>query len=575
MYTRFLTASLFALCAGCATTDTAPLATATTTVAEPAKPKTVKAPERRFPDDSLFPLLVAEFALRRQDFPTALQHYMQQAPVLRDPGVSAHTTRLAQYMHHEKQALEAAQLWAKLTPQDTDASKAVAVLLARQGDITKALDHMEELSAQGEEPPYALLATQFEKRPLNEQNAIIDRLTTIIGNSETQDQPLLARAFMYESQGKLPLALTDIQQLLERTPDNQQAVLLEAKLLQDTDAKAPFSRLQSLLEKQPDNTRIRLHYARLLTRTDLLAARKQYEILSAQSPHNGELLLSLALVNREMDDDITARAYLKQMVALNTLPDQAHFHLGWLEEDLQQPQQAAHHYSAVKEGRLFMRTQRRHGRMLLEAGKNEAFQQLFAQQRHKHKWLEEQLYGLQTNLLMSFGYDQQALEILTESLYKHPKSAGLRYARAMLYDQMNNLAAMEADLRFIIANEPNSPTALNALGYTLINHTDRLTEAAELVQRALTLAPDEPAILDSMGWLKYRMGDYEEALSYLKRAYSAFPDPEVAAHLGEVLWMTGQREAARQIWQEALTKDGTHQILRETIQRLQQVNSEP
>ena len=127
---------------------------------------------------------------------------------------------------------------------------------------------------------------------------------------------------------------------------------------------------------------------------------------------------------------------------------------------------------------------------------------------------------------------------------------------------------MERDLRSIIASDPDNATALNALGYTLANRTERYTEAFELVSRALALQPDEPAILDSMGWVMYRTGRYEEAVDYLTRAYAAFPDPEVAAHLGEVLWITGDTDAALAVWRGALIKDPDHDILNSTLKRL-------
>ena len=149
-----------------------------------------------------------------------------------------------------------------------------------------------------------------------------------------------------------------------------------------------------------------------------------------------------------------------------------------------------------------------------------------------------------------------------------PETTSLLYARSMLAEQRDDLVQMEADLRTIIANEPDNSTALNALGYSLANRTERYDEALALISQALALEPDEPAILDSMGWVLYRTGRYEEALDYLTRAYAEFPDPEVAAHLGEVLWVNGDTDAATQVWQGALRKDPNHEILLSTLKRL-------
>ncbi len=138
----------------------------------------------------------------------------------------------------------------------------------------------------------------------------------------------------------------------------------------------------------------------------------------------------------------------------------------------------------------------------------------------------------------------------------------------MLGQQQSDIAMMEADLRAILARDPNNATALNALGYTLADQTDRLDEAHSLISRALELDPAEPAILDSMGWVLFRKGEIDQSIDYLTRAYAAFPDPEVAAHLGEVLWMNGDTEKARQIWQGALLKAPNHSVLQETLLRL-------
>ncbi|MCB1848460.1 MAG: tetratricopeptide repeat protein, partial [Halieaceae bacterium] len=144
-----------------------------------------------------------------------------------------------------------------------------------------------------------------------------------------------------------------------------------------------------------------------------------------------------------------------------------------------------------------------------------------------------------------------ALAVINEALQQMPDSTALRYARAMLAEELGDLALLESDLRRIIAEEPDNATAMNALGYTLANRTRRYEEAYGLISQALALQPNEPAIMDSMGWVLYRMNRNEEALDYLARAYAAFPDPEVAAHLGEVLWVSGDTGKAMQVWQGA------------------------
>lgn len=535
------------------------------TVAEASAPPP---PERAFPDDSLYPLLVAEFAMRRQDFTTALNNYVHQSTTLKDPAVSAQATRLAQFMRQEDKALRAARQWVTLSPDNEEARRTLAMMLARQGDILAALHHMEILARNGKATAFPVLVSKFDQLPTAQQNAAIKQLSALLDDDIQTAQVHLARAFMYETLGKTESALADVNQTLTLEPTNEQAILLEAKLLQDTGASDAFKRLAQTVKTQPGNSRLRLQYARLLTRSNISAARSQYEKLSVQAPQNGELLLSLALINREMKDDLTARAYLKQMLELGVFTDEAHFHLGWIAQDEGLVSVAAKEYLQVREGRLFMRAQQHHGEMLLRKNRLDDFSALFHRQRKQHNWLAESLYALESALLHNTGHTAQSITTLSQGIVQYPASANLRYARAMAYDNLNNLDAMEADLRSVLAHEPDNSTALNALGYTLANKTNRLDEAGELIQRALTISPDEPAILDSMGWLRYRQGHYAQALDYLRRAYQSFPDPEVAAHLGEVLWITGEQDAARAVWQEALSKHANHPVLRETMKRL-------
>ena len=180
----------------------------------------------------------------------------------------------------------------------------------------------------------------------------------------------------------------------------------------------------------------------------------------------------------------------------------------------------------------------------------------------------EQLYGLEADSLSRNGYLQDSRVTLDAGVKAFPESNSLRYARAMLADQQGEVDLMESDLRAILAGDPDNATALNALGYTLTNRTQRYDEAYALISRALALEPDEPAILDSMGWVLFRKGRLDESLQYLNRAYAAFPDPEVAAHLGEVLWTMGRTEQALRIWRDALAQSPDHDVIMGTLRRL-------
>lgn len=528
----------------------------------------VKTAERPIPESSVYPLLVAEFALRRQDYQTALRHYREQSRTLQDAGVSRHTTHLAQFINDDASALEAAELWLEEEPDSLEANNTAATLMARNGRPVDALAHLAFISQSGKQANYPQLLQGFSELSKSQQTELVAGLNELALEYPEDPALLLTLALVNTEYQQYDAALARLDALFAIEPDQHQALLLEARLLIQTESKKPFRRIEKSLARNPEDSRLRLEYARLLTTTDMNAARGQFEILSAQSPDDADLLLSLALINRETGDDMVARAYLEQVLATGERQDQAHYYLGRIAEDQKEASTALTHYMQIGDGRQYLGANQRIGRILVGGGQLDASHAWFVKQRDAVPARREQLFGIEADILSKAGAQDASLAVLNAGIKAYPDSASLRYARSMLGQQQDDLAMMEADLRAIIARDPNNATALNALGYTLADQTGRHDEAFELISRALALEPEEPAILDSMGWVLYRQGKLEDSLVFLKRAYAAFPDPEVAAHLGEVLWAAGRKEEARKVWQGAILKAPNHSILRATLQRL-------
>ncbi len=548
----------------CATAPEAPVVVETDSEPE----ATVEVPERAIPEESLYPLLVAEFALRRRAYEVALDQYMEQSSLLEDAGISAHTTHLAQFMQREPEALEAVQQWVALEPDNIEANNTLATLLVRRGRTVEAIPHVAVVARSGSQTSFPMLLNGFRQLTPEQQAELVDGINSLAQEFPDDPQLILTQALIHEELGQNEQALAKLDQLFAIEPYQQQAVLLEAKLLVQNNRKDPFKRMRKALAENPGDSRLRLQYARLLTRDDMDEARKQFEILSAQNPEDADLLFSLALINRETGDNLAAKAYLQQMVKLGEREDEAHYYLGRIAEDEGDLKGALYKYKQVSAGRDFLPANNRIGRILMDAGQVEETHQYFSALRDREPEQRESLYALEAELLNSNDLPEAGLAILDQGLSEFPDSTNLLYSRSMLAEQMGDLTTMESDLRTILAKDPDNATALNALGYTLANRTDRYVEARDLIARALVLQPGEPAILDSMGWVLYRQGEYEEALDYLRQAYDKFPDPEVAAHLGEVLWVSGDEAGAMEIWQAALLKDPDHEVLVATIKRL-------
>jgi tetratricopeptide (TPR) repeat protein len=382
-------------------------------------------------------------------------------------------------------------------------------------------------------------------------------------------QLMITVALLLEDMGETRAALKEVQQVFGYTPNQLQAIVLEVKLRQDLgESDDLYGRMQAILEQEPENSRLRMQYARLLTRNDLAEAQRQFEILLKQSPNNPDLLFSLALIHRENKELDQARVLLHRLLALRQRADEAHFYLGKTAEEQGQFEEALQQYMQVQPGRDFINATNRIAALLLASGHEEELGQYFDRLRQRLADSREQLFALEADNLNANGQLEASLAVLNRGLVEFPESTSLQYSRSMLYERLGDLQKMEQELRAIIAREPDNATAMNALGYTLANKTDRYEEAEQLIARALQLDPGEPAILDSMGWVKYRLGNYPEALDYLRQAYELFPDPEVAAHLGEVLWALGQQQTAREVWSTALEGNPQHTVLIETIQRL-------
>ncbi|EAQ98970.1 tetratricopeptide repeat protein [Congregibacter litoralis] len=569
--------SSLALVGGCAGTDrmvdTAEpnsddpvVAAATDAVKEPPPPPV---PERPIPEASVYPLLLAEFALRRRDFDTALNTYLEQADVLQDPAVSAHATHLAQYLQREREAFRAVRLWVALEPDNIEANGTLATLLARQGRNREALPYLATVARAGEKAKFPVLLNRYKALRPADQLGLDSDTQALLDDDLGDDVSLrLTHALMAEERGDAATTRARLAPVFALKPYQRQALILEAKLNLAEGIDEPLARMEEALDVDPTRTELRLQYARLLASQDMAAAREQFEILSAEAPHNADLLFSLALISHELEDNEAAKGYLQQIIALNQRRDEAYLFLGQIARSEDDLDEAIQLFQQVGDGAELMKATISIAQIQVAEGREQELADYMDRLRQSYPPRKEQLYALEANIYSETDHDEKGLELLNRAIDEFPESDNLRYARSVAHEKAGNIAAAETDLRDIIERDPDNATALNALGYTLANSTDRYDEARVLIEKALALSPNEPSILDSMGWVLYHHGDLENAKEYLTRAYAAFPDPEVAAHLGEVLWAIGNTTGAMTVWRAALVKDPQHGVLNETLTRL-------
>ena len=555
-------------------------ASLTGTEEAPAKSETVAAGEKTEPQppveyadfepETLYLLLSAEIAAQRGRYDITLVNYLKAAKQSRDQVVIERAMRIAQSLNGDNAQKQLAELWLDIDPDNLQAHRISAIQAVKGNDLQTAIHHMERIMDQGGDADFDSLAAMAANLPPEQQQELLALYNEMSDRHPDTPELEYSIALLLKVTGQPQQALDRLEPLLQENANFQPAIILKGDLLYQTDQKS--SALDYLLtntRRFPGNRQMGTLYGRMLINEgELQAAQDEFNRLVKRYPDTPGLRLSHALVALENGQTDLARQELTQLAEQGHHTSEANYYLGRIEDQASNTEQAIGYYQSVEQGNYYFPALARASSLLAENGQLEDAIDRIRRLREANPRQAENFWLLEVNLLLDQEQQQQALSTATEALEEHPDNIEIRYARAMLYDGIGQPADAEADLKQIIEQEPENAVALNALGYILTTRTDRLREARGYIEKALRLDPNNPAILDSMGWVLFLEGQLEPALEYLSRAWAAFPDPEVAAHYGEALWMNGAEEQARIIWQEGLEQDSNHEVLRETIDRL-------
>lgn len=548
---------------GCASQPGAPA----TAAAAPAK-QAAPVPERPFPEGTLYDLLVAEIAGHRGDYGTALNNYLRQARVTRDPQVVARAVRLAQYLGAWRQGADVGKLWTEIQPDNLEAHFLYGLMLSQSGDLDGAFGQMQQVGRLGGRTSFTTIAVEALKSDAAVRRKLLERFDTALAATPDNVDLMLGKAVIVQVDDPAS-ALVLATRARKAAPDSTQAVIVESNLLQQLKRdREAATLLKHSLATQPENTRLRLQYARLLSRFDLNEAKQQFELLTTQVPDDPDLIFSLGLICRELKQYGEAEIYFRQLLGTGERQSEAHYYIGLLEQHKGELEAAAKQYQQVAPGADYLPAMAQLAGIRLGAGQYSEFHEFLAAQRQKYRKEAERLYVFEADILVKTDQPEAAWKLLSQAIDEHGDQLSLLYTRAVVNEKRGRYDQMESDLRKILARDPDNATALNALGYTLTNHGSRYHEALAMISRALKQRPDDPAVLDSMGWVQYRLGHRATALDYLRRAYKTLPDPEIGAHLGEVLWQDGKRDEALKVWGEALDRAPDNRTVTEAMQRL-------
>jgi len=503
--------------------------------------------------ETLYELIVAEIAGQRKEFDLSLNNYLHQAQLTGDPEIAKRATYIAQYLQREDQLLEASELWQKAEPENPEPYLISASLLLRKGNFTVALPLLRKALHHSDKQTLIIISAQADKFSAEETTAYI-RLLEEHPGKETDATLLTTLGVLYALQGNSEKALQRFNSAIAEDPDHLEAILQKAELLR---AQGDFRKAIRVLEPQmdadqPDQQLFMLYVQLLFQSEQTKKAVKQAMLLVETFPEEPQLTFYTALLLLENDQVEQSRTIMQDL--LQRYPDNTtpHYYLGLIEQHESNAEQAIGHFLKVKDSNNILQAYRRIATLLDHPDNRTRLQDILQETRNNMPEIDIPLYVMEAEWLNLHDFKDAALSILDEALQQHPDNANLLYTRAMTLDPQD-ISLIEKDLRQVLALEPDNSMALNALGYTLTLYTDRFDEAFDLINRALQLSPDDPAILDSMGWILLKQGKASEAVSFLQQAYDLFPDPEVSAHLIQAYHAAGsQRQALELLKQEQL-----------------------
>lgn len=527
-------------------------------------------PRQELTPQILYQYLLAEIAAQGGQFGISAGAYIELARNTRDPRVIRRAAEIAYHARQYDTALEAITLWLSIDPSSQQARQMQATMLLAAGRVddlaAKLVADLAATDAAGVGEAILQLERGFARYP---DRAAVNRLIAAISKAYPQlPEAHLARARAAMGVGEADVARAAVDRALELRPGWEAAALGKAELLPKGAAQIDF--LKAWVAAHPSAQQARLGYARVLVGDKRYEeARAEFRRLLEANPDNPEILYAVGILSLQVNVPGDAEAPLKRFVEIGRGDlNPARFYLGQIAEQAERHDEALHWYDQVNGGENALPAIIRAARVLARQKKlDEARERLRVARETGND--DVRLTVAEGHLLRDAGRHEDALAFFTNVLGSQPDQPDLLYETSLAAEKLGRLDVVERHLRRLIALKPESPQGYNALGYTFADHNIRLEEAAELVDKALALSPDDSFILDSKGWVLFRQGKLAEALEHLKRAYDKQPDAEIAAHIGEVLWALGRVDEAKAIWRDAVKAHPANEALNATIKRFQ------
>jgi tetratricopeptide (TPR) repeat protein len=527
-------------------------------------------PDRSLDSSLLYTFLLAEIAGQRGNYQIAAQAYLEMAKTTRDPRIARRATEVALYGHYSDLAVEAAKLWLATEKDSAAARQTLAAIYVSGNDLQSAKPLLQQmLAAEGDNIGQALAQLHPLLAKHADKAAVLALVKELTKPYRERPEAHLAVAEASLAANKYDAALAEIREAMRLRPDWETGALFQAQLLNRESRAKALGYLKAFLADHPKAQEVRLGYARqLINDKKFPEARVEFQRLLDDNPQNGDIAVTVALLSVQMNDLDAAEVQLKRVLEMDYKdPDAVRFHLGQVNEERKRYDEAAKWYLSVEEGEQFVLAHARYAFMLAKQDKLAEARAHLQNLVPQNDAQRVQILQSEAQLMREAKDYKESFDILRKGLEVQPDQPELLYDVALAAEKIDRIDIAEVNLRRLIVLKPDHAQAYNALGYTLADRTDRLAEARDYIEKALKLAPDDPFILDSMGWVEYRLGHLAQGLQYLERAFQQRPDPEIAAHLGEVLWAKGDKPGAEKIWREALRDNPENDELQKVIKK--------
>ncbi len=524
-----------------------------------------------FTEEQLYQAIISELGAARGHMEDSAESYFDLAFATRDPSIIRRAVQFASANNNTRALLELGLLWSEVEPDNPQPHLLLAYEFLETGNFDQSISHMARVLDLGAEFDFTALAARTGQLSLGQREQLIENLRALRGEFATERSIHLTLVQLLAQNQHFAEAQTELAALVDQHGNAPGLVRLRAQIEDSLgELELALRSLRDGVNEFPDNRTLRFAYARqLVAMEEYREARNQFQVLVDQDSTDWETWYSMALLDMELENYDRAAEIFTRLVGVDQRADESHYYLAFIHEQQGNPEQAIEHYREVRIGtNNYLNAQQQATRLSIATGDLQGAHAWLASQSRGQPRLEILFTTVESSVLIQAGHIDRARQLLDNALNKYPNETDLLFARVLLNDAVGNQQGSERDLRQIISMQPDDARALNHLGYMLADQTERYAEALELVERAIALSPDDPAIIDSLGWAQYKLGNYEAALENLRRAYAAFPDHEVASHLGEVLWQMDRREEAMDVWEQALEERPDSELIKEVMDRL-------